>query len=426
MRIVFLNPCGQLGGAETSLLELLTSLRASRPDCDLWLVLGEDGPLAEESRARHVKVMVAAFPPALARLGDVRNGRLAMLGAALWATLGVLRYVVSLARILRSLRPDIIHTNGLKMHLLGAWTKPRGTPLVWHIHDYVSTRRLGRDLLHLFHRRCSVAVANSKSVAADLAGLLPGLKVVSIYNAIDLERFSPAGPKLDLDALAQLAAAAPGSIRVGLVATFARWKGHKLFLQALQRLSGDVPVRGYIIGGPIYKTDGSQWSRRELEEEANRLGLRGRVGFTGFVRDTASAMRSLDIVVHASTEPEPFGMVIIEGMACRTAVIASQGGGAAEIFRDGEDALAHAPGDVAGLAQQISRLAQDEPLRRRLGQGGRSTAERCFDGARLARELLAVYGGLSSASAGIAQKRRTMPRHSAAKEDASQHDRVCF
>ncbi len=51
MRIVYLNPSGKLGGAETSLRELLASVRAAEPAWELWLVLGEDGPLAAH-RAR--------------------------------------------------------------------------------------------------------------------------------------------------------------------------------------------------------------------------------------------------------------------------------------------------------------------------------------------------------------------------------------
>ena len=108
------------------------------------------------------------------------------------------------------------------------------------------------------------------------------------------------------------------------------------------------------------------------------MGLAGKVGFTGFLEDTPAAMRSLDVIVHASTAPEPFGMVIIEGMACGKAVIASQAGGAAELFIDGEDALAHRPGDAAALARQIQRLASDGQLRRRLGDGGRARCRAAF------------------------------------------------
>jgi glycosyltransferase involved in cell wall biosynthesis len=84
-------------------------------------------------------------------------------------------------------------------------------------------------------------------------------------------------------------------------------------------------------------------------------------------------------------------MVIIEGIACGKAVIASQAGGASELFVDGENALGHAPGDAAMLARQIKRLAEDPDLRLQLGQAGRVTAERLYHRKRLATELLALY-----------------------------------
>jgi glycosyltransferase involved in cell wall biosynthesis len=397
LRIVFLNPSGQLGGAETSLRELLASIRTEAPEWQLWLLLAEDGPLAEVARDLGVHVVVEPFPRALARLGDTGSHPVAKLASLLGAGLPTLLYTRRLARILRSLDPHVLHTNGLKMHVLGAWARPQGTPLVWHIHDYVGRRPMMSRLLGWCAKACTLAITNSKSVARDLSHLLPGLRIETIYNAIDLERFSPSGPKLDLDALAGLAPAPPATVRVGLVATFARWKGHKIFLDALAQLPAGLPVqvRGYVIGGPIYQTEGSQWAIEELKREVQRLGLTGKVGFTGFIRDTPAAVRALDIVVHASTQPEPFGMVIIEGMACAKAVIASQAGGAAELFVDGQEALAHPPGDAAALARQIERLAGDEALRERLGRAARMHAERLFHRKRMGDAVLALYNQLA-------------------------------
>jgi glycosyltransferase involved in cell wall biosynthesis len=411
VRIIYLNPCGKLGGAETSLRELLAAVRAAEPAWELWLVLGEDGPLAAIARDLGVNVVLRPFPPGLARLGDAGGG-LKALWSLLKTAIPTLRYTRNLADWLRRIRPDIIHTNGFKMHLLGAWSRPHRTPVVWHIHDYVSSRRLMNSLLGIFRRSCTVAVANSKSVALDLQSLFKELRIVAIYNAVDLDRFSPTGEKLDLDAAAGLGPAPAGTIRAGLVATFARWKGHTVFLKALARLSAGVPVRGYIIGGPIYQTEGSQRTLADLRQEADNLGLSGKVGFTGFLENTAAAMRSLDLVVHASTQPEPFGMVIIEAMACGRAVIASQAGGASELFKDGQNALAHPPADSTILAQQIERLSNDEGLRSRLGAAGRMTAERLYKRERLAKELLAVYREIKAQPAGIRpepEARKSLP-----------------
>ena len=395
MRILYLNPCGQMGGAETSLRELLASIRAAAPEWELLLALGEDGPLSSRARELGVRVIVMPFPPALAQLGDAKRSRLATCWSLLKAAGATALYARRLAAIIRSTEPDIVHTNGFKMHLLGAWICSRKTRLVWHIHDYVSTRPLMSRLLRRHAGRCATAIVNSESVAADLKTLTPDLKITTIYNAVDLERFAPTGGEVDLDAIAGLSGAAAGTVRVGLVGTFARWKGHEIFLRALSTLSPDAPIRGYVIGGPIYQTDGSQWSLQELRQEAARLGLGGRVGFTGFLDDTAAAMRSLDIVVHASTQAEPFGMVIIEGMACGRPVIASQCGGAAEIFEDGKEAVGHPPGDAGALAAQILRLASDKSLRVSLGQAGRAKVERLFNGRRLSREVIALYNKLA-------------------------------
>jgi glycosyltransferase involved in cell wall biosynthesis len=391
-----------MGGAETSLVELLAGLRSAEPSWELRLATGEDGPLVDRARALGVPVEVLPFPAAVARLGDAvtppRNAlwRTAKAGAA------SVVYGRRLAKLIRSIRPQIVQTNGFKMHVLGAWAASRQVPVVWHIHDYVSTRPLMRRLLGCLSSRCAAIIANSVSVAGDVRALLPAVPVTPIYNAVDMGRFTPAGSTLDLDALCGLPPAPDGTVRAGLVATFARWKGQEVFLEALSRLPPQAAVRGYIIGGPIYQTGGSQWSPGELRERCAKLGLEGRAGFTGFLENTPAAMRALDIVVHASTRPEPFGMAIVEAMACGRAVIASAAGGALEIIEDGENALSHRPGDADDLARQILRLAGSEPLRRRLGQSARGAAERRFHGRRLAEELTALYRRVSCAAPGFA------------------------
>ena len=397
MRIAFLSPSGQFGGAETSLREILGGLRTAAPGWELWLVLGQDGPLAEYARERGVRVIVAQFPRPLAQAGDAQASRGRVIASLAGASLGALLYQRTLRRILSSISPDIIHSNGLKMHLLGALCRPPNAHLIWHIHDYVSARRSMRRLLALSQGACSLAIANSNSVAQDLKAIAPALRIVTVYNAVDVDRYSPAGPRLDLDTCCGLPPAGPETVRVGLVATFARWKGHKVFLQALGHLARKTNVRGYIVGGPIYQTGGSQWSMEELQQYVRQLGLEDRVGFTGFLTDTAAVMRSLDVVVHASTEPEPFGMVIIEAMACGKPVIVASAGGAREIAKDGQIGGLHSPGDAEELKRQIERLARDEQLRFKAGRQGRQVAVDSFSGPCLMKRLLSIYGGLVSA-----------------------------
>jgi glycosyltransferase involved in cell wall biosynthesis len=305
------------------------------------------------------------------------------------------RYAKRIRREMGNFRPDVLHTNSLKMHLIGCWAAGNnaGPPVVWHMHDYLGSRPMTARLLRRYVAQCKVIVANSASVAEDVrTSIARGVPVVPVLNAVDLERFSPVGPRADLDALSGMPPASPGVVRVGLVATLASWKGHATFLDAIARIPHDaVAVRAYVVGGALYHTAGSQSSIEDLRRRAVELGISDRVGFTGFVTKTEDVFRALDVVVHASTAPEPFGLVIAEAMACGRAVIVSDAGGAREIFTPGVDALSHAPGNAGDLAARITELARDADLRGRLGRAGHETAQRRFDRTRLAADLLPVY-----------------------------------
>jgi glycosyltransferase involved in cell wall biosynthesis len=278
------------------------------------------------------------------------------------------------------------------MHVLGAMAKPRKSELVWHMHDYISPRRFIVRLLRYFAKRTDATLAVSTSVAEDVRLCLgPRHKVIPILNVADLQTFSSEGPRLDLDSLSGIAPAPQNTVRVGLLATMAWWKGHRLFLDALAKIKRDLPIRAYIIGGALYQTRSKQETIDGLRQYAERVGVADRVGFTGYLDNPAAAMRALDVVVHASTEPEPFGRVIVEAMACGKPVISSGVGGAGEILMMGDFALAFKLNDPVSLAKAITKLVNDPDLRRSLGRNGLHTARARFGRERLARELLAVY-----------------------------------
>lgn len=405
MKVLFLNPSGQLGGAEVCLLNMMASLRDDEPAWRLHLIVSDEGPLAAGASELGVRVTVLKFPASLARLGDAGAGgpaghgvsRFNLLRRLLTTIPSAISYKRRLRRAIDKCAPDVIHTNGFKMHVLGALARPRHKALVWHIHDYVRPRPVMARLLRLLAKRCAMAITNSKSVAEDVRAVCgERLPVRTIYNGIDLDTFSPGGPELDLDALSGLPPAAPGTVRFGLLATLARWKGHATFLRAMALVPETLPVRGYITTGNLYQTDGSQSSLTEIKKLIDSLNLSHRIGLTGLVERPASVMRALDVVVHASTQPEPFGLVIAEGMACGRAVITSYAGGATELVEEKINALTHQPGDAQELAERIVELATDSNLRATLAAAGRTTAERRFDRSRLAQELIPVYRHVTS------------------------------
>jgi glycosyltransferase involved in cell wall biosynthesis len=399
MRLAFLTTSAALGGAETSLLTLMGALRQIEPAWQMTVIAPGDGPLLERCRAAGIGTVLLPYPPAIAALGEPgaangassRGGRLVAAARLLSAAAGLPSYLVRLRDELRRQSPTVVHSNGIKAHVAASLALPRGVRLVWHLHEYVRARPSTARLLRRLSGRPAAIVVNSDSVADDVrAALGHGHALRRVHNAVDLTVFRPEGPTCDL---ARAAGLPPddGLVRIGLVATFGRWKGHDVFLEAIARIAPDSPLRAYVVGGPVYQTAGSQRSREDLAARARSLGLDGIVGFTGHIGDVPAALRSLDIVVHASTSPEPFGMVIAEAMAAGRAVVAVRAGGSSELFQDGVDALGHRMGDAEDLARQLRRLVQDSSLRERLGRAAGAAAERRFSAARMATEFRQVY-----------------------------------
>ncbi|WGV29223.1 glycosyltransferase family 4 protein [Halotia branconii] len=387
MKIVFVNPVGVIGGAERVLLNMLTTLNA-QSNIQLHLIVGTDGALIEEAKKLGVEVTLLKLPEEFNQLGDSAfKGRKAIAISILLLQLvkilpSIQKYLREFQQSLRELNPDLIHSNGIKTHLLTSLVRVKGIPVVWHIHDFYSSRPLIAQALKWLSDRATLGIAISQAVAKDATSLLPRLPIEVVYNMIDVNYFSPAPLSLHLP------------LRVGLVATFARWKGHDIFLKAIAnivRSRPDLKVRFYIVGGAIYQTRGSQFSEQELKNQASDLGIADKVDFLGFQQDIAEIYRWLDIVVHASTQPEPFGLAIIEAMACGKPVIVSQAGGAAELFTHNYDAIGVSPGEPIALAAAILDLLENTEKRQAISQKARYTATERFSNEDLAQKIMAVY-----------------------------------
>lgn len=397
--IVLLNPIAQLGGAERVLLDVLRGIRKWRGDVPIVLVTLADGPLAEHARQLGARTLVAPLPGGAASLGESSGGLLRTLvnlgsaGPQLWSGAACLRSELT------KLKPSVVHSFGVKTHLLLHFAKSPETKTVWHVQDFYGERPLTRRPIRIAARKVDETIAISTAVANDFEQLT-GRTPVTIRNAVDVERFSAAGPQVVLDELASIEASGDAVVRFGLLATYARWKGQEVFLQALSRViekGSTIPLRGYVVGGPIYQTKG-QWSQAELRQIVDRLRIAKFVGFIPFQSDTRPIYRALDVVVHASTQPEPFGLVIPEAMSAGKAVIVSAAGGAQDLFQDEITGLGHSPGDVAALARGIERLAQDEGLRQRLGQNAAAHAREQFAMDRFYQEIGDLYATLCGAA----------------------------
>jgi len=400
MRVGLLAASGQLGGAERVVLETVRAL--STLGIESTLLALESGPLLEAALREGAHAAEALrLPAGLAVLGDAGRSPAAVAAGLMRAVVPLPAYLRRLARTLRRHEADVIHSHGIKTHVLAALV-PRRRPVIWHLHDYVSLRPVSMALLRRLARRCDLVIAVSDSVAQDARRWLPGgFPVVVLHNAVDTERFSPHGAVANLDALTGLPPAPPDTLRVGLPATFARWKGHEVFLRSLAELKRR-DIRGYLIGGAVYQTGDSQWSERELRELIATLGLQEQVGLTGFLDDMPAAYRALDVVVHASTRPEPFGLVIPEAMACGRLVLATRIGGAAELFDHDVHAVGLDIAQVSTMTAALYDLLADPGRRAAIASQARAHVV-----ARFGRERFAT--SLGEALALVARERAAVP-----------------
>ncbi len=407
MNFVFLNPIGRVGGAERVLLDVVSALLKSADGHSVTVILLSDGPLVQVLREYGAEVVVEPLPEVIGSMGDSQLisgnrlfSKLGLLKKLTIGSAGLVSFTRRLTKRIKLYQPDILYSNGLKTHLLSALVKPRKAKLVWHLHDFYGARPAVARVLAVAAKRVNHAVAISHAIEADMHQLASQLPITVIYNAVDGIKFTPNAECTsgsELDRLAGLELAPASVIRFGLVATYANWKGHLTFLDAFatakQRVS--VSLRAYLIGGPIYSTAGSQVTEAELRQRIEELGIEAEVGLIAFQADTSAIYQMLDVVVHASTRPEPFGLTIAEAMSCGRAVIISAGGGAKELFTEGFDGLGHAPGDASQLAEAMVRLGDDADLRQRLAQNACQSSRMRFSQQRFGEELIRMLDFLN-------------------------------
>jgi glycosyltransferase involved in cell wall biosynthesis len=136
--------------------------------------------------------------------------------------------------------------------------------------------------------------------------------------------------------------------------------------------------------------------RDSLEATIRSCGLEGCARLLGQRDDVAELMNASDLVLHASTLSEPFGLVVIEGMSLGKPVLASRLGGPSEIFSDG-DGLTFDPASPGDLARQLTRLVEAPELRRTIGRAARERA-RAFGVESTVKKIQRVYASLLGSS----------------------------
>lgn len=354
-----------MGGAERSTLDLITRVAAqSLGWYTPWVIVPSDeGPFVDRLRDDGVPFSVLPMPKGIFGMSRARPVRSLLRGALSWPAMRA--YLGKLHGLVAEHAPVLIHTNGIKCHALSAGMS-NSVPVLWHLRDILAggpvrtilRRAATRDRVHV--------LANSYATALAFDSAEPSPVVV--YNGIDLTRFVPGrnpgyrerfgvGPEVPV---------------IGIVGVLQRGKGVAEFLEMAALLGKEgVDARYVVVGDEIYDTGRDAGIRRELEARTAALGIADVVQFVGFQQDTVGVMQSLDLLVSASTQPESFGRVVVEAMACGVPVAASAIGGVLEIIDDRITGRLFAPGDASAMARAVRSLLDDDELRRACVTNGR-------------------------------------------------------
>ena len=302
----------------------------------------------------------------------------------------ILKGTLEVYRILSRGHYDIVqsHTSvGGIIGRLAGWAA-RIPVVLWTVHG------LGAHPGHPAWKRALLRIVESMldwftdhyvAVSEDLrdqgvrAGIYRADKVTVIPNGL---QFDHVPSTFDITAKRRALGIPVGCPVIGTVTRLEPQKANEVFLRAVPRIISRVPNLVTLIAG-----DGPQ--RKELENLAAHLGLTGRVSFLGWRDDAVELLGALDIFC-MSSRWEGCPMVLLEAMAMRCPVVATDIGGVREIVINEETGLLVAPGDPEALAEAVLRLLAADAERERMAAAGRRRVEQSFN----AEDMLAAYARL--------------------------------
>ena len=384
--VIFLDHTAKWSGGEIALLRTLEAFDRKR--VEPILLLAEDGPLAERARERGIETHIL---PLAENLREVRKDTLG--GAGLLGKVGTAAafagYAFRVARFARKRKAALLHCNSLKADIYGAIAgKIARLPVIWHVRDHIDPSYLPETAVRAFRamalRLPAAVITNSESSKERLFPDGPGrMRCIVAYDGLSSrELLSPMPPESD--------GWKNDPPHIGIVGRFVEWKGQHLFLDAAARLTAaGIEAKYILIGAALF---GEDKYAADLYRQAEALGER--VVFTGFQNDVPAILRTLDILVHASVTPEPFGQVVIEGMAEGVPVIASKGGGVREIVTDGKNGILTPMGDAAALMLALKGLLADPRRASEISRKGFSHVREHFTALHNSKVIESLYDAI--------------------------------
>ncbi len=359
MRILLVDHVSKvLGGAEVNALELLAH-PVVRTQWDVTVACASGSPLAKKVADLSWPTVEHHFGNALNELRIVGRGFSPVAKFRGWQELG--RGTRRLQATVDQVRPEMLLSCTNKDHFAaGTVARRAGLPSVWWINDILSADFFGWLVRRVFVSRARKLATLLTPVShfgreALLAEGLPRERCVTVHNGIPMDRYvrhreRPLRAELGIG---------PDEPLFGLVGRITPWKGQDFFIRLAAEWARQGRRGRFVIIGRAFNEDRS--FEQSIRASIAAQGLAERVQFVEFQADVAAALSSLDVLVHTSTKPEPFGRVLIEAMAVGTPVVAARGGGTPEIVTDRVTGALVKPGDLDRYVAALESALREGP-----------------------------------------------------------------
>ena len=350
MKVLYVSHTAQMSGAERSLLELIA---LARVDADV-LLASPPGELLERARSRGI----ATAELSMSSIGFSTN--------LLAATVRIGRSGWRVRALARSHRVDVVHAASPRAGLLTAcciFSRPRR---VVDVRDVLPTGARAAAVRWALRLSADMIVFNSR-FTRDRFGPTSPANAAVMYPPVEVER------------LLELPLPSPERRRrppmLGLLGQITPWKGQDDAIRILAAVRTRVPeARLRIVGSVIFSGSSVAFDNESFERGlpllAAELGVAEAVELTGQTDDLEVALGALDVLLVPSWA-EPFGRVVVEGMAGGVPVVATRVGGPSEIVEDGVSGFLAPPKDPAAWLGPVASLLESVELARQVAESAR-------------------------------------------------------
>jgi len=295
--------------------------------------------------------------------------------------------VVSLVRLIRRNKVNIVHTGVSSIYLQGPLAaKLSGAKLVWYLQGIGTPKLLRTALLPFFYLLPNKVVGVSKAVGKYNLGNSSLAKRMSIlYPPVDTSKFHPDS---NVEEYRREFGLKPADKVIGIVGNINPAKGYEYFFSAAKLVKQAFPKVKFLVVGKRLETQEKYWQR--LHTLIADLQIEDDIIIAGYRADIPEVMNAMDIFVLASVlEAAP--IVVLEAMACAKPVIATRVGGVPELVIDGETGILVPPKQPEAIAKAILYLLNHPQEAKEMGFNGRKRAVDYFGVERCAQKHEELY-----------------------------------